>query len=122
MRYCVDIDGTICTPTVGRAYEKAEPWNDRISTINKLYDEGNHITYFTARGMGRFSDDPNASVKASALLFDLTEQQLKDWGCKYNDLILGKPHADIFIDDKGIQCDDFFNDNGSQSIGSVLRK
>ena len=41
MRYCVDIDGTICTPTVGRAYEKAEPWNDRISTINKLYDEGN---------------------------------------------------------------------------------
>ena len=36
MRYCVDIDGTICTPTVGRAYEKAEPWNDRLSTINKL--------------------------------------------------------------------------------------
>ena len=110
MRYCVDIDGTICTPTVGRAYEKAEPWIDRISTINKLYDEGNHITYFTARGMGRFSDDPNASVKASALLFDLTEQQLKDWGCKYHDLILGKPHADFFIDDKGIQCDDFFKD------------
>jgi len=23
MRYCVDIDGTICTPTVGRGYEKA---------------------------------------------------------------------------------------------------
>ena len=110
MRYCVDIDGTICTPTVGRGYEKAEPWNDRISTINKLYDEGNHITYFTARGMCRFSDDPNASVKASALLFDLTEQQLKDWGCKYHDLILGKPHADFFIDDKGIQCDDFFKD------------
>ena len=72
MRYCVDIDGTICTPTVVRAYEKAQPWNDRIKTINKLYDEGNHITYFTARGMGRFSDDPNASVKASALLFYLT--------------------------------------------------
>ena len=52
MRYCVDIDGTICTPTVGRGYEKAEPWNDRISTINKLYDDGNHITYFTARGYG----------------------------------------------------------------------
>ena len=81
-----------------------------LLTINKLYDEGNHITYFTARGMGRFSDDPNASAKASALLFDLTEKQLKDWGCKYHDLILGKPHADFFIDDKGIQCDDFFKD------------
>ena len=72
--------------------------------------------------MGRFGDDPDASVKASALLFDLTEKQLKDWGCKYHDLILGKPHADIFIDDKGMQCDDFFNDNGSQPIGNILRK
>jgi len=43
-------------------------------------------------------------------LFDLTEKQLKDWGCKYHELILGKPHADFFIDDKGIQCDDFFKD------------
>ena len=73
MRYCVDIDGTICTLTPDpKTYEDAKPWHDRIETINKLYDEGNHITYFTARGMGRFSDDPNASVKASALLFDLT--------------------------------------------------
>ena len=38
MRYCIDIDGTICTPTVGRDYHKAEPWQDRITKINKLYD------------------------------------------------------------------------------------
>ena len=44
MRYCVDIDGTICTLTPDpKTYEDAEPWNDRIETINKLYDEGNHI-------------------------------------------------------------------------------
>ena len=55
MRYCIDIDGTICTPTVGRDYHKAEPWSDRIKVLNKLYDEGNHIIYFTARAMGRFS-------------------------------------------------------------------
>ena len=59
-------------------------------------------------GMGRFGDDPDASMKASALLFDLTEKQLKGWGCKYNTLILGKPHADFFIDDKGVNSDDFF--------------
>ena len=58
--------------------------------------------------MGRFDGDPNASVKASALLFDLTENQLKSWGCKYQELILGKPHADYFIDDKGINSNDFF--------------
>ena len=37
-RYCIDIDGTICTPTVGRDYHKAEPWKDRIAKINTLYD------------------------------------------------------------------------------------
>ena len=51
MRYCVDIDGTICSLTVGRDYHKAMPWWDRIAVINKLYDEGHDITYFTARGM-----------------------------------------------------------------------
>ena len=106
--YCVDIDGTICSPTVGRDYHKATPWKDRISKINKLYDEGNTIIYFTARGMGRFAGDPDAATKAAAILTDLTKDQLKSWGCKYHTLILGKPHADYFIDDKGINSDEFF--------------
>ena len=111
MRYCVDIDGTICTPTIGRDYHKAEPWQDRIKGLNNLYDEGNHIIYFTARAMGRFSGHSHyiASEKAKEVLFDLTKQQLNDWGVKYHELIMGKPHADLFIDDKGINCDDFFN-------------
>ena len=111
MRYCVDIDGTICTPTIGRDYHKAEPWQDRIKVLNKLYDDGNYIIYFTARAMGRFSDQPHtiAAQKAKEVLFDLTKQQLNDWGVKYHELIMGKPHADLFIDDKGINCDDFFN-------------
>ena len=109
-RYCVDIDGTICSPTVGRDYHKAEPWQDRIKVLNKLYDEGNYIIYFTARAMGRFADLPHslASVKAKEVLFELTEKQLNAWGCKYHELILGKPHADYFIDDKGVKDEDFF--------------
>jgi uncharacterized HAD superfamily protein len=110
MRYCIDIDGTICTPTVGRDYHKAQPWKDRIKVINKLYDEGNYIIYFTARAMGRFADLPHsvASVKAKEVLFELTKQQLEEWGVKYNELIMGKPHADFFIDDKGVKDEDFF--------------
>ena len=108
MRYCVDIDGTICSPTIGRDYENAQPWQDRIDLINKLYDDGDYIIYFTARGMGRFAGDPDAGAKASAILFELTKEQLDSWGCKYNELILGKPHADYFIDDKGINSNEFF--------------
>ena len=109
-RYCVDIDGTICSPTIGRDYHKAEPWQDRIKVLNKLYDEGNHIIYFTARAMGRFAGHSHtiASRKAKEVLFDLTKQQLDDWGVKYHELIMGKPHADYFIDDKGVKDEDFF--------------
>ena len=111
MRYCIDIDGTICTPTVGRDYHKAEPWKDRIEVLNKLYDEGHYIIYFTARAMGRFSEEKHqiAQAKASAVLFELTQKQLDDWGAKYHELIMGKPHADLFIDDKGMNCNDFFD-------------
>jgi len=110
MRYCFDIDGTICTPTKGRAYDKAMPYTSRIDRINDLYDKGNYIIYFTARAMGRFAGDPDASSKAAALLTDLTKDQLKSWGCKYHELILGKPNADYYIDDKGISSNEFFND------------
>ena len=56
MRYCIDIDGTICSPTVGRNYNEAQPWYDRIDIVNKMYDEGHYIIYFTARAMGRFTE------------------------------------------------------------------
>ena len=30
----------------------------------------------------------------------LTKEQLDDWGCRYHDLRVGKPHYDLWIDDK----------------------
>ena len=39
----------------------------------------------------------------------LTEEQLERWGVKYHQLFLGKPSGDIYIDDKGIKDEDFFN-------------
>ncbi len=110
MKYVVDIDGTICSQTTGRNYWDAEVWSSRVDYINKLYDDGHTIVYFTARGMGRFSGYPDAASKAADLLTDLTKEQLKSWGCKYHELILGKPNADYYIDDKCISSNEFFND------------
>ena len=112
MRYCFDIDGTICTWTRGRNYHKAEPMKHRIAKVNSLYDAGNHITYFTARAMGRFSDLPHefAMKEAGLALREFTEEQLAEWGCKYHRLLMGKPHADIFVDDKGRDSEEYFLD------------
>lgn len=97
-RALVDIDETISTYTGKRVYELATPIQANIDKINKLYNEGWHITYWTARG---------ATSKVDTYQF--TRNQLTEWGCEYNDLIVGyrenphhptKPHFDMVIDDK----------------------
>lgn len=107
--YCVDIDGVIaqhngiCNTC---KYESSTPIKENIEKINKLYDEGNIIKYFTARGMGTYHDD---AQRAEARWKELTELQLRIWGCKYHYLIMGKPSADYYIDDKAVNSNDFFN-------------
>jgi len=106
--YVVDIDGTICIngDCSSCKYEGSTPIPERIEKINSLYDEGHTIKYFTARGMGRYNDD---AEKARDKFYNLTKMQLDIWGCKYHQLTLGKPSADIYIDDKSITDHDFFN-------------
>jgi hypothetical protein len=102
--YVFDLDGTLCTNTYGE-YEKAEPFYDRIKVVNSLYDAGNTVKIHTARGMGRNNDD---SDLAQAQFMDLVTEQLKKWGVKYHSLAMGKPSADYYIDDRGIDAGDFF--------------
>lgn len=107
MTYIVDIDGTICNPgsIEEKKYTDATPILSRIEQINKIYDEGHQIIYLTARGMGRFD---NNSYLAEKMFYELTANQLIEWGCKHHKLIFGKPSGDFYIDDKGINSDDFF--------------
>ena len=106
-KYVVDIDGTICTSVTNGDYSSALPIYDRIDKINKLYDEGNYIVYLTARGMGRYNN--NADL-AKSRFYVITELQLRLWECKYHELFLGKPSGNFYIDDKGINSDEFFAD------------
>ena len=84
----VDIDGTICE-TEGSDYINAKPRSEQIYKINKLYDKGNTIIYWTARGTVTQIDWLN-----------LVKTQLTLWGCKYHDFRTGKPQYDLWIDDK----------------------
>jgi len=105
MTYVFDIDGTICTKTDGD-YQNAIPIIERVEKVNTLYDSGHKIILLTARGMGR---SENSIDYAYNTFYDLTRQQLIDWGVKYHDLFLGKPSGDFYIDDKGINDEVFFN-------------
>ena len=89
MKIYVDIDGTICK-SEGSIYVFAQPIQENIDKINKLFDEGHEIIYWTARG-------GNSGIDWSAI----TELQLNVWGCKYHKLdTKTKPSWDLLIDDK----------------------
>ena len=92
----VDVDGTICTNTSGD-YKKAVPLKENIKKINNLYDEGNTVVYWTARGSTTGIDWTSA-----------TKSQLKRWGAKHHEVRLGKPHFDLYICDKSINAEEFF--------------
>lgn len=97
MKYIIDIDGTICTDTENRMYKLATPIYERIKHFNYLYDQGNEIHYWTARGSSSGID-----------WSELTKQQLDSWGVKYHSLKLGKPSYDIWIDDKAQHVERYF--------------
>jgi CMP-N,N'-diacetyllegionaminic acid synthase len=97
--YCIDIDGTICS-IEGEDYTKAKPYYERIKQINNLYDNGNKIIYFTARG---YVTKKNWE--------EVTLNQFENWGVKYHELKFGKPNAEIYIDDKARDPFSWFSQN-----------
>ena len=97
MVYCFDIDGTLCSNTDGD-YEKAQPFEGRISIVNQLKAEGHTVKLYTARGTTTGTD-----------WSDVTLKQLASWGLNYDQLILGKPYYDLFIDDKSVNSEVFFS-------------
>ncbi len=95
----VDIDDTICMSSKDLDYSTAQPVQKNIDKINNLYDNGDTIVYWTARGTGTGID-----WRA------VTEKQFEEWGVKYHDLKFGKPIYDLFIDDKNINSNVYFGD------------
>lgn len=92
-----DIDGTICIESFGN-YQDCAPIKSAIDILNALHDRGDEIILHTARGMKRFNNDV-ALVYTN--LYELTRNQLSEWGVKYDKLIMGKP-AGIPVDTDGV--------------------
>ncbi len=79
--YLIDIDGTICDDIPNEEPKRmatAELYPDALETINKWFDEGHVITYFTSR-----TEDHR----------EVTEKWLNENGFKYHALLMGKPRG-----------------------------
>ncbi len=90
INYLIDIDGTICEDIPNEQPERmltAKELPGARETINKFFDLGHNICFFTSR-----AEEHRAN----------TEKWLEEHGFKYNQIIFNKPRGGnyYFIDDK----------------------
>ena len=79
--YLIDIDGTICDDVPNEEPERMAtclPYPDALKILNKWYDEGHNITFFTSR------TDEHRSI---------TEAWLDKNGFKYHGILFNKPRG-----------------------------
>lgn len=79
--YLIDIDGTICDDIPNEEPDRmatAQVYPDALKTLNRWYDQGHVICFFTSR------------VEAHR---SVTEQWLAEHGFKYHSLLMGKPRG-----------------------------
>lgn len=95
--FIIDVDGVVCEDIPNEEPERmeaAQQIRGAREQINKWHEQGNIITFFTAR-----TDD----------LRQITEKWLKDRGFKFHNLICGKPRGGNYhyIDDRDIKSTKF---------------
>jgi len=79
--YLIDIDGTITDDIPNEEPERmatCQPFPDALETLNKWYDEGHVICFFTSR---------------TEVHREVTETWLSEHGFKYHSLLMGKPRG-----------------------------
>ena len=79
--YLIDIDGTICDDIPNEEPERmitAAVYPDALETLNKWYEEGHIIFFFTSR------TEAHRQV---------TEEWLQKHGFKYHGMLMGKPRG-----------------------------
>ena len=79
--YLIDIDGTLTEDVPNEEPERmgtCEPFPDALATLNKWYDEGHIICFFTSR-----TEEHR----------EVTENWLNKHGFNYHSLLMGKPRG-----------------------------
>jgi capsule biosynthesis phosphatase len=100
LRICFDLDNTLVTnPTNPGDYTTVKPIHKNINMLNYMKNEGNEIIIYTARRMRTHHGNVGKVIKDIA---SITLDTLNNFNIYYDELIFGKPIADIYIDDKCI--------------------
>ena len=101
MRIVFDLDGVICDlKKPSESYSEVKPKKKVIQKIRNLKEQGHYVIIHTGRHMRTCDGDV---AKVIEKIGKITEEWLANWDVPYDELIFGKPYADIYIDDLGIE-------------------
>ncbi|GMV96812.1 MAG: HAD hydrolase family protein [Phycisphaerae bacterium] len=92
MRFVIDIDGTVLTQQKPGEYHLATPLAGAVEAVNALYDAGHQVVFHTTRNYKYMRQ---------------TLESLTAFGFKFHHVCFGKPHGDIFIDDRALRFTDW---------------
>ena len=100
MRVCFDLDNTLVTyPTVPNDYSTVKPIESMIQLARKMHEEGHTIIIHTARRMKTHANNVGAVLKdIGRVTFDTLEK----FQIPYDEILFGKPIADMYIDDRAM--------------------
>jgi len=100
MRVCFDLDNTLVTyPRVSGDYATVLPIKPMIDLARKMKSEGHCIIIHTARRMKTHAYNVGAVCRdIGRITFDTLEK----FDIPYDEVIFGKPYADIYIDDRAV--------------------
>jgi capsule biosynthesis phosphatase len=89
-RICVDLDGTLCyeTDNPPSGYANAKPIKDNVEYVRLLKRNGYKITIHTSRHV----EDKEITIK-----------WLKSHNVPFDNIVLGKPLADYYVDDRNLK-------------------
>lgn len=100
MRVCFDLDNTLVTyPTVSGDYRTVKPITKMIEHAQKLKSEGHTIIIYTARRMETHRNNVGAVIRD---IGKITIDTLDRFEIPYDELLFGKPIADMYIDDRAV--------------------
>jgi len=91
LTFCFDLDGVLADTPPGLNYRRARPRHELIDMANALKAAGHRIVIHTARGSVTGIDWKG-----------VTKAQLRKWKLKSDELIMGKPAGDFYIDDRAM--------------------
>lgn len=100
LRICFDLDNTLVSyPEIAGDYSTVRPNMKTIRICQYFKSLGYHIIIYTARRMKTHHGNVGACI---ADIGTITIDTLKKFNIPYDEIYFGKPYADYYIDDLGV--------------------